>query len=104
MKMIKNDALRGLALAYRFRQAGEGKDKDGQPFSWTDAHQIYFLPFEDCQAIKKLTVSEDILEEAEKIFEDIYWGALIEVSLTNGVVSHIELLNDCLKNYYETVL
>ena len=102
MRKISNDAVKGLLLDLRLRKAGDGVDNTGKKFSWDDAWQIVFLPFEEEQT-KKLTVDDEAVDEIVKVIDDVCWGALIELSLTDKKVSSIKLLDDCLKNYYDNL-
>lgn len=100
MILQKRISTGGLLAGFKFRKAGQ-MDKDGKLISWGDAHQIILLPFEDEKGLRKYTVDPICVDEISKKLEAVHWGCLIEMDISNNLVTDVTVIEDVLNDFYE---
>lgn len=98
MITTQNKALRGLILKIAHREAGRAKI-NGEDRSWTDADQIYLLPWET-EKVRKYNIDPDYLDAVFKKLEPVHYGALIELTLSNKKVVSVDIVADVMESIY----
>lgn len=100
MITMRNKTIGGLLLNIKLRKAGS-MEKDGKQVVWDDAHQITYVPFEEERNIKKATIKPSCVDEIVKKLDSVHWGALIELELSNNLVTDVVVVEDVLADFYE---
>lgn len=99
MKKTLNSVPQGLLLKIAHRSAGEAMI-DGKNIQWTDADQIYLLPRDDSSGkIRKYAIHPAHVDRIYGLLENIYWGAFIELTLSNRMVVDVTILADWMADY-----
>lgn len=75
------------------RKAGNGKDKDGNPFSWAAAYVLTLLPVgsTDGSDIKKLKVHADSEKSIKAQLANIPWGSVLTLEQEDGYVTAVSV-------------
>lgn len=97
----QNPEYVGCVLKASYREKGEAVI-DGTKVKWEEGFVIEFLPLEGTsRKIRKFVVLPEKEEEISSIFDTVYWGCLVELTLKGKYVSDVEVLRDWLGKFYE---
>lgn len=103
MKMQKKNNFGGLVIAVKHRKAGS-MERDNKTITWNERFQVVLISFEgeNERAIRKYSINPEHEKKILQTLDSIHWGCLVELDLENGEIISLTVVEDILKDFYES--
>lgn len=100
---INNVAMtRGLLIELKHRVAGRMTDEKGRLIEWDEGDLIVVLPLDSTKGyLQKSVLDPAASEKIQDKLADAHWGAVVELTIDNRMVTDVEVLLDALAAFYE---
>lgn len=100
---INNVAMtRGSLIELKHRNAGQMTDEKGRLVKWDEGDLVVILPLGSTRGyLQKAVLAPDASEKIQAKLADAHWGAVVELTIDNRMVTDVEVLLDALAAFYE---
>lgn len=102
MKINNIAKTRGLLIELKHRTPGRMTDEKGRIIEWDEGDLIVILPLDSTKGYLQKAVLDPVSsEQIQDKLADAHWGALVELTIDNRMVTDVEVLQDALAAFYE---
>ncbi|MGN0363882.1 MAG: hypothetical protein ACI4ET_13730 [Bilifractor sp.] len=91
MKTI-HETIQGLLIDIKNRKAGKFTSSDGREIEYPDADIILILPYPKTDGkVERLKISPSNVSKVLSKLDDVNWGSLITLTLSNNLVIDVNI-------------